>query len=141
MERKNKKNKKTENKKTRKKKTDKKASKRRQIEKFDYVYEKIEKGEVKLTESQIKAIHRGLKIIASKDPDKASLRNRQGFGAVDSAIGHSLANKTKLKYNEAVKGLKLVFKYRRQLPGWLKKKIFSPYLYRKNSRSSNSMLD
>lgn len=58
---------------------------------------------------------RALRHLAENDLDRARLRNGVGFNAMDSYIGHALANLPSLTDRQALLGLKLVRKYRRQL--------------------------
>lgn len=60
-------------------------------------------------------IHRALKILASMDPDRASVKNDSGYNAVDGPIGHSLASESDLSPRQAALGAKIVHKYHRQL--------------------------
>ena len=70
----------------------------------------------RLTPENIAAIHEGLQILASFDADHAREQNGMGYGKMDVAIGHSLANSSRLTARQAALGSKLVTKYRRQLP-------------------------
>lgn len=62
-------------------------------------------------------IHQGLKQLAGLDGDYASSKNDIGFSKVDTAFGHILANAPKLSPKMAAIGLRLIHKYRKQLPG------------------------
>ncbi|HZS43369.1 MAG TPA: DEAD/DEAH box helicase [Candidatus Paceibacterota bacterium] len=68
-----------------------------------------------LTDAQIDAIHRALKILANAC-DGAHLLDECGFNKLDSAFGKSLANAPRLTQKMAHCGLKLVRKYHRQIP-------------------------
>lgn len=68
---------------------------------------------------QIAAIHECLKRLAAADPDHAKDKNSRGFSAHDCKVGHRLAQEQVLSSNEVFKGLKLVRKYKRQLPAEL----------------------
>lgn len=70
----------------------------------------------KFTADQKAAILEGLQILAAYDTDRALERNGQGFNKVDGDFGHSLAGRSFLSDKQAVYGLKLVNKYRGQLP-------------------------
>ncbi len=72
---------------------------------------------VGLTESRIAAIHAGLRIVAGMDSDYARELNGVGYSKMDVAIGHSLAERAFLTPRQAALGLKLVARYRRQIPG------------------------
>lgn len=67
-----------------------------------------------LTPRQIAAIHRGLQIIAGVC-DGATRRDGAGFSGADAYIGHQFANAARLTARQAVLGMKLCMKYRRQL--------------------------
>jgi len=82
----------------------------------DVTREKVAEIAVTLTETQISAIHQGLQILADYDVDRARDLNGMGFNKMDSGIGHSLAERAFLSPKQAALGLRLVTKYRRQLP-------------------------
>jgi len=75
----------------------------------------IEKLAETITEEQRVAIHSGL-VILSSFCDGASSLDGMGFSKVDAKIGHSLARQATISKRQAVLGMKLVNKYRRQLP-------------------------
>jgi SWI/SNF-related matrix-associated actin-dependent regulator 1 of chromatin subfamily A len=77
--------------------------------------EKIEKEAENLTEEQIADIHAKLRYLAALDRDYAANRNGMGFNKIDSAIGHSLAERSFLTPKQAALGMKLIQKYRKQL--------------------------
>jgi hypothetical protein len=77
--------------------------------------EKIEKEAENLTEEQIADIHKKLQYLAALDHDYAASKNNMGFNKIDSAIGHSLAERSHLTPKQAALGMKLVQKYRKQL--------------------------
>lgn len=79
----------------------------------------VEEQAEKITPRQIEAIHMGLRALAGMDADFAAERNDMGFSRFDVKIGHSLAERSTLTPKQAVLGLKLVNKYRRQLPAAL----------------------
>lgn len=60
---------------------------------------------------------RALRYLAENDLDRARFRNGVGFNAMDSYIGHALASLPSLTDRQALLGLKLVRRYRRQLTG------------------------
>jgi len=60
-----------------------------------------------------------LRILSSYDTDRATYQNSMGFSKVDSYIGHELASRKYLTDRQALLGLKLVRKYRRQLSEYL----------------------
>ena len=68
-----------------------------------------------VTLGQRLAIHRGLKLL-SANCDGARARDGAGFSKVDVRIGKSLSGQSVLTPRQAVLGLKLCVKYRRQLP-------------------------
>lgn len=72
-----------------------------------------------LTSDQIAAIHSGLQMLAAMDADRAGIRNDKGFSKIDGSIGHSLAEREVLTPKQAALGLRLVTKYRGQLPATL----------------------
>ncbi len=76
---------------------------------------KIEKEAENLTDEQIADIHKKLQYLAALDRDYAANRNGMGFNKIDSAIGHSLADRSFLTTKQAALGMKLVQKYRKQL--------------------------
>ncbi len=69
-----------------------------------------------LSPEEIETIHAGLRILAGMDQDMASDLNGVGFSKIDTRIGHDLALRTFLTPKQAALGLKLIKKYRRQLP-------------------------
>jgi len=77
--------------------------------------EKIEKEAETLTKEQIADIHAKLQYLAALDRDYAANRNGMGFNKIDSAIGHSLADRSFLTPKQAALGMKLIQKYRKQL--------------------------
>lgn len=77
--------------------------------------ERIEKEATTLTESQVAAIHEGLRMLAGSC-DGAQEIDGMGFNKLDTRIGKSLAGQGRLSSKQAVLGQKLVNKYRRQLP-------------------------
>lgn len=77
-----------------------------------------------LTDEQIRALHDAMRFLADRDRDRATEINRRGFNVVDTIAGHKLAEKPYLTYRDAVKAFELAYRYRRQLPGELKKIIF-----------------
>ena len=77
--------------------------------------EKIEEEAETLTKEQIADIHAKLQYLAALDRDYAANRNGMGFNKIDSAIGHSLAERSQLTPKQAALGMKLIQKYRKQL--------------------------
>lgn len=75
----------------------------------------IEKQAAELSEAQVEEIHAKLRILAGMDMDHATDMNGAGFNKLDSAIGHSLADQWMLTPKQAIIGMKLVTKYRRQV--------------------------
>jgi len=70
----------------------------------------------RMTPDAVAAIHRGLRILAGMDADHASVLNGVGFARIDVQIGHSLAEQSQLTAKQAALGMRLIRKYRRQLP-------------------------
>ena len=68
------------------------------------------------TVEQAKAIQKGLQIIAGVC-DGATSWDNQGFGKFDADFGKKLARADRMTPKMLAAGLKLVNKYRRQLPG------------------------
>lgn len=74
---------------------------------------------VNLTQEQIAAVQEALGLLVGNDLDYAASRNSVGFNRYDVAVGHSLAGRT-LTTAQARLGLKVISKYRRQLPEQLR---------------------
>lgn len=68
-----------------------------------------------LTDEQIASIHAALRTLAGMDADWASDLNGIGFNKIDTALGHSLAERASLTPKQAALGLKLCKKYHKQL--------------------------
>ena len=68
-----------------------------------------------VTDPQREAVHRGLRMLAGMDGDKARELNGMGFSRIDVQIGHSLAETPRLSNRQTVLGRKLCRKYVRQL--------------------------
>ena len=79
---------------------------------------KVVEEAAKLTATQVEAVHRGLRMLAGVC-DGAARLDGCGFNKMDANIGHSMANQASLSNRQAVLGMKLVNKYRRQLPAEL----------------------
>jgi hypothetical protein len=75
----------------------------------------VKEPEVKLSEESKAVILKALQVLSGYDTDRASYRNDMGFSKVDTYIGHELASRSHLTDRQALLGLKLVKKYRRQL--------------------------
>jgi hypothetical protein len=71
---------------------------------------------IEVTEAQAEAINVGLRILAGYDVDFAQARNGMGFNKLDTAIGHSLAERSYLTPKQLALGLKLCTRYKAQLP-------------------------
>lgn len=69
-----------------------------------------------ITSDEIALIHAGLRHLAGMDADHGHLRNDQGFDRYDGDRGHELAERAALSPHEAIEGLRLLYKYRRQDP-------------------------
>ncbi len=65
---------------------------------------------------EIPLIHKGLRVLATLDPDRASGVNSVGFNKIDTDFGHSLAQSEELTPKQAWYGRRLLKKYHRQLP-------------------------
>lgn len=70
----------------------------------------------KITNEVKKLVLRGLKILAKMDADRATRQDAKGFSKWDSPIGHRLASSEALTTREAAFGLRLIHRYRRQIP-------------------------
>jgi SWI/SNF-related matrix-associated actin-dependent regulator 1 of chromatin subfamily A len=81
----------------------------------------VKEPEVKLSEESKAVILKALQVLSGYDTDRASYRNDMGFSKVDTYIGNELASRPHLTDRQALLGLKLVKKYRRQLEGLLSK--------------------
>lgn len=81
----------------------------------DVTREQVVREAVDLTPEQVEAIHRALRIVAGMC-DGARRLDGCGFSRFDTGIGHDLASRSALTARQAVLGLRLVQKYRRQLP-------------------------
>lgn len=81
--------------------------------------EEVAAAAAALTPAQVAAIHEGLRILSDRDLDGARDRNGVGFSKVDTYVGQTLARQGELTSRQAVLGLTLVRRYRRQLPGEL----------------------
>lgn len=75
----------------------------------------IDREAAKMTPERIAAIHEGLQIIAGCC-DGARELDGAGFSRIDSGIGKSLAQQGNLTARQAALGLRLLTKYRRQVP-------------------------
>lgn len=76
----------------------------------------IDRVAAKLTGEHCNIIHAGLRELAGKDSDFAMLRNDIGYSGCDVRIGHALSDQPSISKRQAALGLKLVNKYRRQIP-------------------------
>jgi SWI/SNF-related matrix-associated actin-dependent regulator 1 of chromatin subfamily A len=81
----------------------------------------VKEPEVRLSDESKAIILEALKVLSGYDTDRASYRNDMGFSKVDTYIGHELASRSHLTDRQALLGLKLVKKYRRQLGDILSK--------------------
>ena len=75
----------------------------------------VEDGAEPLAPEAVAAVHEALRVLAGMDPDGASEMNGAGFSKFDSDFGHRLAARDALTPGEALRGLGLVRRYRRQL--------------------------
>jgi hypothetical protein len=66
--------------------------------------------------SLIPAIHEGIQVIAGYDQDYAKDKNDIGFNAIDTRVGHWLAQKAVITTEQAIVGMEMIKKYRKQLP-------------------------
>jgi hypothetical protein len=76
----------------------------------------VHREAIAVTEQQIAAALRGLRILCGMDGDYARDQNGVGFNSADTHIGHSLAKCFRLSSKQAVLAIRLVTKYKRQLP-------------------------
>jgi SWI/SNF-related matrix-associated actin-dependent regulator 1 of chromatin subfamily A len=72
----------------------------------------------RMAPEQIAAIHNGLRMLAGMC-DGAVVLDGMGFNRIDTEIGHSLAAWPTLTGRQAALGLRIITKYRRQLPSTL----------------------
>ncbi len=77
--------------------------------------QQIEDAAKSITAEQIEVVHTGLRWMSGLDCDHAQELNDAGFNKIDSAIGHSLAERPALTAKQAALGAKLLKKYHRQL--------------------------
>lgn len=70
----------------------------------------------KLTESQLKAAHVAMQMLAGNDLDRAQAQNGIGFNKIDGNVGHDLAMRQSLSPKAGALAWKLAHKYRGQLP-------------------------
>lgn len=82
-------------------------------------FERLAKEAAAFPIEKIPLVHDGLKILASMDDDRARDINGRGFNKMDTAFGCALAAQGNLTAKQACSGLKLLRKYRRQLPAEL----------------------
>lgn len=68
----------------------------------------------------------GCRMLSALDDDRASKRNGIGWGADDTAVGHTLAGREALTVTEAAHALALLHHHRRQLPGPMLARLFEP---------------
>ncbi len=90
----------------------------------DYVSltpKEVEGLAVRFSEESKEVILKALQTLSVYDADRASYQNGVGFSKVDTYIGHELASRSHLTDRQALLGLKLVKKYRRQLEDVLSK--------------------
>lgn len=76
---------------------------------------RIAKEAESITPAQAEAIHTALRQLAATDEDRAQMINLVGFSKIDSNIGHSLAQATRLTPKQAALGKRIALKYHRQL--------------------------
>jgi hypothetical protein len=79
--------------------------------------EQLAKEGAEIPESCRALIHEGLKKLSAVDGDRARDINGIGFSKIDTNIGNSLAAAPRLSAKQAALGLRLINKYRKQLPG------------------------
>jgi SWI/SNF-related matrix-associated actin-dependent regulator 1 of chromatin subfamily A len=68
-----------------------------------------------VSESERSAIHAGLRLLASYDPDGARVQNNVGYNGSDSQFGHALAALDHLTDKQATSARRMLAKYHRQL--------------------------
>ncbi len=71
----------------------------------------------------VEAVHQGLRLLAGMDSDYARELNGIGFNKIDGGFGHKLAELSSLTSGQAAAGLKLIKKYRGQLPEELRQAL------------------
>ncbi len=64
----------------------------------------------------IPEIHEGLRIVAGYDEDYARAKNSMGFNMIDCKVGHNLADRFELTPKQAILGMQILKKYRKQIP-------------------------
>lgn len=72
--------------------------------------------EQKITPDVKRLVLRGLRALAGMDSDRATRQDAKGFSKWDSPIGHRLASNETLTNREATFGLRMIYRYRRQIP-------------------------
>lgn len=85
---------------------------------------KIEEESLNITPEISSAVLKAICYMCETDTDRASSLNGVGFNKIDSAIGHSLAERGFLTNKQAVLGRKIIKKYKRQIPESIYSKIF-----------------
>ena len=85
---------------------------------------KIVEQAADISQWQILYVHQALRYLASDDGDYARGLNGIGYNKIDSGIGHSLAEQERLTAKQAILGIKIIKKYKRQLQEDLYNKIF-----------------
>src|SRR5258708_24365419 len=79
---------------------------------------------IRLTPTQILAVHGALRVLAGLDADGARTINGVGFNKIDTRFGRELAQEKWLTPRQADAGAKIVQKYRKQYPKELYMQIF-----------------
>jgi len=72
--------------------------------------------EQKITPDVKRLVLRGLRMLSQMDADRASRQDAKGFSKWDSPVGHRLAGCETLTNREAAFGLRMIYRYRRQIP-------------------------
>lgn len=69
-------------------------------------------------------MHEGCRFLSDRDQDHAAVRNRIGWSAAHSHVGHVLASMEVLGQAEASHALRAVYAHRKQLTPDLRLRIF-----------------
>jgi superfamily II DNA or RNA helicase len=77
-----------------------------------------------ITQEQAQNVLAALVYMCSGDTDFARAKNGIGFNKVDSRIGHSLAELGRLTFKQTALGMRVLRKYKKQIPEYMYSKIF-----------------
>ncbi len=70
------------------------------------------------------AVHEACQTLSDMDADWATVRNARGWSAAHSHAGHVLASLPELGQSEASHALRAVYAHRRQVPAYLRERVF-----------------